>query len=95
MEKNGTLIEEVRNLKIEQEIQSIFLCEVIEQKKKVEEEKVMIEDDKRILANKLEEKTSELNRIAHKQLKTLNQMMIENHELNGQDIEITTLKLQN
>ena len=55
----------------------------------------MIEDDKRILTNRLEEKTSEVNRIAHMQLETLNQMMIANHELNGKNIETTTLKLQN
>lgn len=30
MEKNATLAEEVRNLKIEKESQAIFLCEVIE-----------------------------------------------------------------
>ena len=30
MEKNGALTEEVRNIKIEQEVQSIFLCEVTE-----------------------------------------------------------------
>ena len=29
------------------------------------------------------------------QLETMNQVMITNHELNGKDIEITTLKLQN
>ena len=43
MEKNGTdLFEEVKNLKREQEIQSIFLCEVTEQKKKAEEDKIMM-----------------------------------------------------
>ena len=55
----------------------------------------MIEDRKRILTNRLEEKTSKVNRIAHIQMETLNQMMISNHEMNGKDIEITTLKLQN
>ena len=55
----------------------------------------MIEDDKRILTNILKEKTLEVNMISHMQLETLNQMMIANHELNGKDIEITTLKLQN
>ena len=53
----------------------------------------MIEDDKRILTYRLEEKTLEVNKISHMQLETLNQMMIANHELNGKDIEITTLKL--
>ena len=59
----------------------------------------MIKDDKRILTNRLEEKTSEVNMIAHMQLETLNPMMITNpmiitnHELNGKDIEITIVKL--
>ena len=95
MEKNGTLTGEDRNLKREQEIQLVLIWEVSKQKKKVEEEKVMIEDDKRILTNRLEEKISEVTRIANMQLETLGQMMIANHELNAKDIEITTLKLQN
>jgi hypothetical protein len=65
MEKNGALTEEIKNLKIEQEVQSVLLYEVTEQKKKFEEDKVVIEDDKRILTNRLEEKTSEVNRISH------------------------------
>ena len=56
MEKNGTLAEEVRNLKIEQESQAIFLYEVIEHKKKDVEDKFMSEGDKRILTNRLEER---------------------------------------
>ena len=95
MKKNETLTEEVRNLKREQEVQSILLCEVTKKKNKVEEDKVMIEDDKRILTNRLEETTSEVTRIDNMQLETLGQMMIANHELNAKDIEITTLKLQN
>ena len=53
----------------------------------------MIEDDKRILTNRFEEKTSEVNRIAYMQLETLDQMMITNNELNGKYIEIITLNL--
>ena len=53
----------------------------------------MIEDDKRILTNRLEEKTSEVTRIADMQLETLSQLMIANNELNGKNIEIATLKL--
>jgi DNA-directed RNA polymerase subunit F len=68
---------------------------VTEQKKKAEEDKVMIEDKKRILTNRLEENTSEVQRIASMQLETMNQVTIANHELNGKDIVITTLKLQN
>ena len=48
-----------------------------------------------ILIDRLEEKTSEVTRIAKMQLETLGQMMIANNELNTKDIEITTLKLQN
>ena len=66
-----------------------------EQKKKAMEDKAMIEEDKRVLANKLEEKSSELTKISNIQLDTFSQMMNSNYELNVKDIEITTLKLQN
>ena len=95
MEKRITQAEEIINLKIEKESQAILLCEVTEQKKKAMEDIVMIEDDKRVLTNILEEKSSEINRISHMQLETMNQVMIANHEINSKDIEITTLKLQN
>ena len=42
MEKSRVQIEEIRNLKIEKESQAMMLCEVIEQKKRVIEDKVMI-----------------------------------------------------
>ena len=54
-----------------------------------------MEDYKRNLANKLEEKSSELARVSNMWLNTLSQMMNSHHELNVKDIEITTLKLQN
>lgn len=53
----------------------------------------MIEDDKRILTNRLEDKILKVTRIANMQLETLSQIMIANHELNAKDLEITTLKL--
>ena len=53
----------------------------------------MTGDEKRILTNKLEEKTSEVTRIVNMQLETLGQMMISNHKLNAKNIEIITLKL--
>ena len=56
MEKNRAQVEEIKNLKIEQESHAMILCEVIEQKKRAIEDKVMIEEDKRNLANILEEK---------------------------------------
>ena len=55
----------------------------------------MIEEDKRNLAKRLEEKSTELTKISNMQLDTLSQMMNAHHELNVKDIEITTLKLQN
>ena len=56
MDKNRAQAEEIRNLKLEQESQAILLCEVTEKKNKAIEEKGMIEKEKRILSNRLEEK---------------------------------------
>ena len=55
----------------------------------------MLEEDKRILASRLEEKSEELSKVTNQQLDTLGQMMNIHHELNVKDIEISTLKLQN
>ena len=63
MEKNRVQEKVIRNLKIEQESQAMMLCEVIEQKKRAIE-------DKRNLANRLEEKSNELARISNIQLDT-------------------------
>ena len=82
-------------MKIEQESQAIMLCEIIEQKKRAIEDRAMIEDDKRNLANRLEENSIELARFSNMQLDTLSQMMNAHHELNVKDIEISTLKMQN
>ena len=54
MEKNRAQVEEIRSLKIEQESQAMMLCEVTKKKKRAIEDKAMIEDDKRNLANRLE-----------------------------------------
>ena len=48
----------------------------------------MIEYDKRILTNRLEEKALEVNMISQMQLEIMNKMMISNHEFNGKDIEM-------
>ena len=95
MEKNRAQEEEIRNLKIEKESQTMMLCEVTEYKKRAIEDKVMIEEDKRNLTNKIEEKSTDLAKISNIQLDTLSQMMNTHHELNVQDIEISTLKMQN
>ena len=94
MEKSRAQEEEVRSLKMEQESQAMMLCEITEQMKREIEDKAMLEDDKRNLANKLEEKSTELTRISNMQLDTLSQMMNTHHELNMKDIEISTLKMQ-
>ena len=95
MEKNRVQDEEIQNLKLDQESQAILLCELTKQKKRAMEDKSMIEEDKRILNNRVEEKSTELTKISNMQLDTLSQMMNANYELNIKDIEITTLKLQN
>ena len=61
----------------------------------MELDKAMIEEDKRVLAKKLKEKSIELTNISNIQVDTLSQMMNANYELNVKDIEITTLNLQN
>ena len=95
MEKNRAQAEEIRSLKIEKESQAMMLCEITEQKKRAIEDRTMLEDDKRNLANILEEKSIELAKVSNMQLDTLSQMMNAHHELNVKDIEITTLKLKN
>ena len=65
MEKNRSQDEEIKNLKLEQESQAILVCEVVEQNKKAMEDKAMIEEDKKVLAKKLEEKSIELTKISN------------------------------
>ena len=95
MEKNRAQVEEIRSLKMEQESQAMMLCEITKQKKRAIEERAMLEDDKRNLANRLEKKSNELTKISNMQLHTLSQMMNAHHEINMKDIEISTLKMQN
>ena len=95
MEKNRVQVEEIRSLKMEHESQAMMLCEIIEKKKREIEDRFMLEDDKRNLANKLEEKCTKLTRISNMQMDTLAQLMNLHHELNMKDIEISTLRMQN
>ena len=94
MEKNRAQVEEIRSLKIEQESQAMMLCEITKQKKREIEDRAMLEDDKRNLANRLEEKSTKLTKISNMQLDTLIQMMNAHHELNMKDIEISTLSVE-
>ena len=73
----------------------MVLCEITKQKKREIEDMAMLEDDKRNLANRLEEKSIELTKISNMQLDTLNQMMNAHHELKMKDIEISTLRMEN
>ena len=65
MEKNRAQAEEIRSLKMENESQARMLCEITEQKKRVIEDKAMLEDDKRNLANRLEDKSTKLTKISN------------------------------
>ena len=71
MERNRAQEEEIRSLKIEKESQAMMLCEVTKHKKRATEDKAMIEDDKRNLANRKEEKSIELVRVSNMQLDSL------------------------
>ena len=73
----------------------MMLCEITEQKKREVEDRFMLEDDKRNLANRLEEKCTELTRISNMQMDTLGQLMNLHHELNMKYIKISTLRMQN
>ena len=73
----------------------MMLCEITEKKKRVIEDRAMLEDEKINLANRLEEKSIELEKVSNMQLDTLSQMMNAHHELNVKDIEISTLRMQN
>ena len=95
MERNRAQEEEIKNLKLEQESQAILVCEVTEQKKKAMEDKTLLEEDKRILTHRLEEKSEELSKISNQQLDTLSGMMNLHHELNIKEIQLSNLKLQN
>ena len=71
MEKNRAQEEEIKTLKLEQESQAMMLCEVTKQKKRGIEDMVILEEDKRNLANRLVDKSIELERISNMQLDTL------------------------
>ena len=65
MEKNKIQADEIRTLKMEHESQAIMICKITEQKKRAVDDKVMMENDKRNLANRLEEKCTQLTRISN------------------------------
>lgn len=67
---------------------------MIEQKKKIEEDKNMAEEPKRVMAIRLEERISDVHKLTNTQLDMINQIILANKELNHKDVEITNLKSQ-
>ena len=55
----------------------------------------MIKEEKKILRNILDEKTSDIQNLTNTQLELMNQAMITNQEFMTSDLEIATLKMQN
>ena len=47
--------EKIRALKREHEMPSLRLCKVTKQRKKVEEDRTIVEEEKRVMATRLEE----------------------------------------
>ena len=66
LEKNSTLQEEVRNLRREQEIQSVRLCDVMEDKNKIKEE--------------IEGKNNEIQHLSLQQVDFINQLINANEK---------------
>ena len=67
LEKNGSLQEEVRKLRREQEIQSVRLCEIMEEKNKIKE--------------KIEGKGNEIQHLSIQQSNFINQLTNVNKEI--------------
>ena len=65
MEKKRVQAEEIRTPKMEHESQAMMLCEITKQKKRAIEDSVILEDDKRNLANRLEEKSTKFAMISN------------------------------
>ena len=66
-----------------------------EKKKKVEEDKAMAKEDKRVIATRLEERISTMQKLTNTQLDMTSQLMLANQKLNQKDMEIENLKSQN
>ena len=80
LENNLTLHEEVKKIKREQEIQSVRMCEDMEQMDKAKEEK-------RQLTKKIEEKNNEIHQLSLQQEDTIDQLNDANQELINLRIE--------
>lgn len=74
---------------------TLRMCEVIEQKKKVEDDRAMIEEDKRQLIVRLDEKDKDRRKTALNHLNLTNEILYINRELNGKDVDIAHLRSEN
>lgn len=54
----------------------------------------MTKEDKRVMATRLEERISDVEKITNTKLDMMNQLMLINQELNHKDVEIANLKSQ-
>ena len=72
--RNATLQEEVIKLKREHESHSVRLCEVMEQKKKVVNDKEMTDEDKILLTTRLEENNNEVHQLSQHNADMENQL---------------------
>ena len=88
MERNRAQVEEIKSLKIEQESQAMMLCDINEQKKRAIEDRSMLDNDKRNLANRLEENSIEPAKVSKIQLDILSKIMNAHHELNVKDVDL-------
>ena len=55
----------------------------------------MIDDDTKLLRNRLNEKISDVQKLTNSQADMMNQLMLANQELDINEIEIATMKAQN
>ena len=55
---------------------------------------IMVEEDKRVMTTRLEERISDVLKLTNTQLDMMNQLMLANQELNYKDVGIGNLKSQ-
>ena len=71
------------------------MCEVVEQKKKAEDDKAMAEEDKRMMTTRLDERTHDVQTMAVNQVDMANQLLLVNQEISRKDLEIVNLRSEN
>ena len=74
---------------------SVRLCEVMEQKKKAEDDKAMTDEDKRKMDARLDERINDVQRMIHNEFDMVNQLLSVNHAIYWKVEEIANMKSQN